>query len=85
MIEQGALFDELDAIVARVADIRAPTIVLTGDRDRLVPTATASALADGIPGARLRVLPGAGHPLPVFAPEEVVGAVADLDALLGHG
>jgi pimeloyl-ACP methyl ester carboxylesterase len=85
MIEQRALFDELDAIVARVADIRAPTIVLTGDRDRLVPTATASALADAIPEASLRVLPGAGHPLPVFAPEEVVRTVAELDSLLGHG
>jgi 2-hydroxymuconate-semialdehyde hydrolase len=82
MVEQRALFDELDAIVARVGDVRAATIVVTGDRDRLVPLATASALAEPVPDARLRIVPGAGHPLPVFAPEAVVRAVAEVEVLL---
>jgi 2-hydroxymuconate-semialdehyde hydrolase len=84
MVEQRALFDELDAIVARIGDVRAATIVVTGDRDRLVPPATASALADTIPDARLRLVPGAGHPLPVFAPEGVVRAVAELEVLVAR-
>jgi pimeloyl-ACP methyl ester carboxylesterase len=83
MVEQRALFEELDAIIARVGEVRAATIVMTGDRDRLVSPATASALAAAIPHARLRVVPGAGHPLPVFAPEELARAVADIQALLG--
>ena len=85
MVEQRALFDELDAIVAQAGDVRAATIVMTGDRDRVVPQATASALAGAIPDARLRIVPGAGHPLPVFAPEAIMRAVADLEALLAAG
>jgi 2-hydroxymuconate-semialdehyde hydrolase len=81
LVEQRALFDELDAIVARLPDISAPTIVVAGDRDRLVPLATASALADTIPSAQLRVVAGARHPLPVFAPDEVARAVADVEGL----
>ncbi len=84
-IEQRALFDELDAVIARVGQIRAPTIVVTGDRDRVVPPATAAALTEAIPGARRRVVTGAGHPLPVFAPEEVVLAVADIEWSLAAG
>jgi pimeloyl-ACP methyl ester carboxylesterase len=85
MVEQRALFDELDAIVAQAGEVRAVTIVLTGDRDRVVPLATASALADAIPDARLHIVPGGSHPLPVFAPEAVVRAIEDLEVLLAQG
>jgi pimeloyl-ACP methyl ester carboxylesterase len=81
LVEQRALFDELDAIVARLPDISAPTIVVAGDRDRLVPVAIASSLADAIPSAQLRVVAGARHLLPVFAPDEVARAVADVEGL----
>jgi pimeloyl-ACP methyl ester carboxylesterase len=81
LIEQRALFGELDAIIARLGQVRAPTIVVSGDQDHFVPTATASALAEAIPSATLRIVPGAGHPLPVFAPEAAAGAVAEIDAL----
>ena len=81
LIEQRAMFDELDDIVARVGQVRVPTIVVAGGRDRLIPPATAPELADVIPFAHLRVVPGVGHLLPVFAPEEVVRAVEDIEAL----
>lgn len=41
--------------------IAAPTLVLAGRRDRITPPEEAERLADGIPGARLVVLEGAGH------------------------
>jgi pimeloyl-ACP methyl ester carboxylesterase len=81
VVEQRALFDELDTITGRLGEIRAPTIVVTGARDRLLPRATGSMLAGAISSAQLRVVPGAGHPLPVFAPDEVVRAVDDLEGL----
>ena len=81
LVEQRALFDELDRIVARLPDISAPTIVVAGDHDRLVPLPTASALADAIPTAQLRVVAGARHLLPVFRPDEVARAVADVEGL----
>jgi pimeloyl-ACP methyl ester carboxylesterase len=81
LVEQRALLEELGAIVARLGEIRARTIVVTGDRDHLVPSATASALAEAIPSAELRVVRGAGHPLLMFTPEEAARALAEIDAL----
>ncbi|MGW6705353.1 alpha/beta fold hydrolase [Streptomyces sp. NPDC054956] len=42
-------------------DICAPTLVVHGSEDLLNPTANAHLLADRIPGARLRLIPGARH------------------------
>ncbi len=55
------------------ADIVAPTLVVHGDHDPLFPMAHGEALRDAVPGARLLVLPGAGHDVPeplwdVFVP-----------------
>jgi len=44
-----------------VGHITSPTLVVHGSEDRYVPVANASALAGAIPGAKLRVLDGAGH------------------------
>lgn len=41
-----------------------PTLVVWGDRDRIIPVAHAHRAAEAIPGARLEILPGAGHFLP---------------------
>jgi pimeloyl-ACP methyl ester carboxylesterase/DNA-binding CsgD family transcriptional regulator len=41
--------------------IRAPTLVIHRDRDRAAPPAQGRALAAGIPGARLEVVPGQAH------------------------
>jgi pimeloyl-ACP methyl ester carboxylesterase len=53
---------------ARLARIRAPTLVVQGARDRLVPRAHAEHFARAIPGARLVVLEGVGHMPEVEAP-----------------
>ncbi len=44
-----------------VGYITSPTLVIHGADDRYVPVENAVALADAIPGAKLRVLDGAGH------------------------
>jgi len=41
-----------------------PTLIVWGDRDRIIPVAHAYRAAQAMPGARLEVLPGAGHFLP---------------------
>jgi pimeloyl-ACP methyl ester carboxylesterase len=45
----------------RLGDIAAPTIVVHGERDVMVPPGNAQLLAEGIPGAVLVTDPEAGH------------------------
>lgn len=54
-------------------DIKAPTLVVHGDRDPAIPLPHGQALRDAVPDATLLVLEGAGHDLPrplwdVFVP-----------------
>jgi 3-oxoadipate enol-lactonase len=53
----GARFD----VSRDVGRITSPTLVIHGAEDRYVPVANAAALAEAIPGAKLRVLGRAGH------------------------
>jgi pimeloyl-ACP methyl ester carboxylesterase len=41
--------------------IAAPTLILWGDADRLIPVEQAEIWAEHIPGAEIRILPGVGH------------------------
>lgn len=46
---------------ARLPHIQVPTLVIAGELDQGTPPAMARAIAQGIPGARLVVLPAASH------------------------
>jgi pimeloyl-ACP methyl ester carboxylesterase len=66
----------------RYGTIRVPTLVITGDADRVVsPQRQAHVLAAAIPGARLVVVPGAGH-LPQYA--DPARVQAEIGALVGE-
>jgi len=68
-------FDAFD----RLPQIKAPTLVIHGDRDVLVPVANAYVLNERIPGAELRIVEGAGHLFAFEFPEEsATAAVAFL-------
>jgi 3-oxoadipate enol-lactonase len=54
---------------SRLCDIVAPTLVVAGDRDTIVPVKAKMELANRIPRARLEVVRGSGHATPVDAPE----------------
>ncbi|MFI9587761.1 alpha/beta fold hydrolase [Streptomyces sp. NPDC052236] len=56
-------------------DIAAPTLVVHGDHDPLLPLAHGEALRDAIPGAELLVLKGAGHDLPRPVWDDFVSAL----------
>ncbi|MGC3996874.1 MAG: alpha/beta hydrolase [Anaeromyxobacter sp.] len=58
-----------------VATVRAPVLVLQGERDRLVSVAAARALAAARPDWPLRILPGLGHAPQLEAPEQFLRAV----------
>ena len=44
-----------------------PTLIVWGERDAVIPVAHARATHDAIPGSRRRILPDAGHLLPIEA------------------
>jgi len=46
-----------------------PTLIIVGAEDRLTPPKDAEAMAKAIPGARLAVIPNAGHLSPLEQPE----------------
>lgn len=76
--EYDAYCRQLEAVMAhntegRLGAIRAPTLVLTGERDLLTPLEESERLAREIPHARLVVVPRAGHGLLWTRDAEAVG------------
>jgi len=62
-------------VSGQLGKIAVPTLVLTGDADRIVPVENSRRLAESIPGARLVTFPGAGHGFPFERFEETADAV----------
>jgi len=58
------------SVCERLGDISAPTLVVSGDRDRVTPPALSEDIAARIPGARLARIAGAGHISNMERPEE---------------
>lgn len=74
-------FDSFD----RLPQIKAPTLILHGDRDSIIPVANAHVLKDRIPGAELSVFADAGHLFTFEFPEESAGAVVEFLAKVPVG
>ncbi len=66
----------------RLERIRAPTLVVHGARDRIIPVANARMTAQRVPGARMKILADAGHLYPTEEPA-VDGAIGEFFA--AHG
>jgi pimeloyl-ACP methyl ester carboxylesterase len=70
----AAFFSEFDTFDKRAAlsvlgQVR--TLVLVGDRDTITPVSHSEALAQAAPGARLSIIPEAGHLVALERPQEV--------------
>lgn len=74
---QGLLEDDS---LRELHEIRAPTLIVWGDEDAIVPRSDQEALAEAISGARLVVYPGAGH---AFYWEDPQRTASDLVAFIG--
>jgi pimeloyl-ACP methyl ester carboxylesterase len=77
----GGFFDDIlkherhDALVALEG---IPVRILVGDRDQLTPVSHARRIGEATPGARLFILPGAGHFLPLERDENVTAHLAEM-------
>lgn len=64
--------------------VRAPTLIVWGREDQLIPPQTGLRLSERIPGAKLVVLPDAGHVPQEEAPEAFAREIASfLDGVIG--
>lgn len=55
---------------ACLAGISAPTLILVGSEDRILPVPFSRELADAIRGSEMHVIPGSGHLCNIEAPDE---------------
>ncbi|MBS0481321.1 MAG: alpha/beta fold hydrolase [Proteobacteria bacterium] len=60
----------------RLRGVTAPTLVIHGADDPLVPVEGGQDTAAAVPGAQLKVIPGMGHDLPLQLVDEVADAIA---------
>jgi pimeloyl-ACP methyl ester carboxylesterase len=60
-----------------VGQIDVPTLVIHGDRDRMVNPTGGAATARAIPGARLETIVGMGHDLPVAARVRILDLITE--------
>jgi pimeloyl-ACP methyl ester carboxylesterase len=73
---------QLGAIIAdgdrreRLQSVTAPTLVIHGEDDPLVPLPGGEDTARNISGARLKTFPGMGHDLPLALADELAEAIA---------
>jgi pimeloyl-ACP methyl ester carboxylesterase len=58
-----------------VEQVRVPTLIITGDDDRIIPAAQSLRLADELPHAELVVIPECGHTPQEECPEQFLDAV----------
>lgn len=59
-----------------LASVTAPTLVIHGELDPLIPVAAGRDTAEAVPGAKLLLLPDVGHALPASSWRRVIGAIA---------
>lgn len=59
----------------QLKNLTMPVLVITGDDDRIIPTADSLRLAQEIPGAQLAVMPACGHVPQEECPQDFLDAV----------
>jgi proline-specific peptidase len=72
-------------VMDRLGEIKVPSLVLAGSDDFQFPPEHQTALAAGIPGARLEIIAGAGHNGPDERPTEVNAVVRNFMAAAPPG
>jgi pimeloyl-ACP methyl ester carboxylesterase len=64
-------------MTAEMAACELPVLLICGAEDTITPPAVMKAMENVLPRGRLLVVPGAGHLVPLEAPEIFCGALLD--------
>lgn len=79
---QVGLRGQREVLLDRLPELRTPTLVLWGARDRVLPPSQAHGAIDGLENGSLEILPDCGHLPQVEQPERFASA---LDRFLRDG
>lgn len=72
-----SLMSPATAFEDKLPDVTVPTLVLSGDEDKVVPPANVDLLIDKLPNAEKAILEQAGHFFPFEVPETAVAVVTE--------
>ena len=73
----GTMTHTDEVVDQRMCAIKVPTLILFGEHDKVVPPGNAELMAQKITGARVKIIPGAGHIFPVEDPAATVAAIVE--------
>ncbi len=76
LMRQAAAIQGFDAY-DRLPEIQTPTLIIHGDKDKLVPPQNGDILRERIPGSTLRTVSGAGHMFFWERPAESAAAIVE--------
>ena len=76
LMKQGVAIQAFDSF-DRLSQIRAPTLIIHGDIDRLIPPANGDVLAASIAGAEKLTLEGAAHMFFWEQPEKTADTIIE--------
>jgi pimeloyl-ACP methyl ester carboxylesterase len=83
VFEQRALMSEIQQVESSLELLGAPTAVMSGEWDFVVPPVVARSIAAQVKGATLVTVPQVGHFLPRDAPAAMAGAVRSVEERAG--
>jgi pimeloyl-ACP methyl ester carboxylesterase len=63
-------------VTAELTKISIPTLIMCGDADKMTPRKNSESLQERIAGARLEIIPNAGHMLMLEQPDQVADLLA---------
>jgi pimeloyl-ACP methyl ester carboxylesterase len=77
MLAQFAASMERPDLMERLQELRCPLMIVGAEEDAMVRADDLRAMAERAPGARLEILAGSGHMVPLEAPEKLRDALVD--------
>jgi pimeloyl-ACP methyl ester carboxylesterase len=82
LTEQRALVREADYLAASLPAVTQPVLLLADPHDMIIPVRATHRLAAALPDARVLLLRGPGHHLPLRAAPQIAGAITGFLATL---
>lgn len=65
------------SVYDRIGELKNPTLIISAEKDIMIPAQNSRILHDLIPGSRLIEVSGAGHDLPSMYPEKISSEIID--------